>query len=279
MPLKIHHLNCGSLCPMCARLVNGEGGWLERGQMICHCLLIESESGLILVDTGLGMGDIAQPQRFPLLFRLSANPALRRDETAIEQVRRLGFQPQDVRHICLTHLDLDHAGGINDFPHAKVHVHRREYEGIDHARHAWRYVREQWSNDTQWVLHDTQGDAWHGFDSVRLIDSQETEVLLIPLFGHSNGHCGVAVRDSQGWLLHAGDAFFHHRQMQVENPHAPLAVGLFQRNADEDRKARKANQERVRQLANNAAASVRVINSHDPHFFIQAVLRPTPSTC
>jgi glyoxylase-like metal-dependent hydrolase (beta-lactamase superfamily II) len=36
------------------------------------------------------------------------------------QVQRLGFDPRDVRHIVLTHLDFDHAGGLDDFPHATV---------------------------------------------------------------------------------------------------------------------------------------------------------------
>ena len=38
------------------------------------------------------------------------------------------IQPGDVRHVLLTHLDRDHAGGIPDFPKARVHVHRKEHE-------------------------------------------------------------------------------------------------------------------------------------------------------
>src|SRR3546814_15732883 len=33
---------------------------------------------------------------------------------------------QDVRHIIITHLDFDHAGGIEDFPAAAVHLTGRE---------------------------------------------------------------------------------------------------------------------------------------------------------
>jgi glyoxylase-like metal-dependent hydrolase (beta-lactamase superfamily II) len=40
----------------------------------------------------------------------------------------LGYQPQDVRHIVLTHLDLDHVGGLRDFPHAEVHVYAEELD-------------------------------------------------------------------------------------------------------------------------------------------------------
>ena len=52
------------------------------------------------------------------------------EETAIYQVEKLGFSRNDVRHIILTHLHNDHAGGLRDFPHAKVHVHKLEYEAI-----------------------------------------------------------------------------------------------------------------------------------------------------
>ena len=31
-------------------------------------------------------------------------------ETAVQQVKALGYSPSDVRHVLLTHLDRDHAG-------------------------------------------------------------------------------------------------------------------------------------------------------------------------
>jgi glyoxylase-like metal-dependent hydrolase (beta-lactamase superfamily II) len=49
-------------------------------------------------------------------------------ETAYMQIKELGFNPQDVRHILVTHLDLDHAGGLSDFPEAKVHIFAPEFE-------------------------------------------------------------------------------------------------------------------------------------------------------
>ena len=55
-------------------------------------------------------------------------PRLDPAETAVRQVEALGYSKSDVRHLLLTHLDRDHAGGIPDFPNAKVHVHHREYD-------------------------------------------------------------------------------------------------------------------------------------------------------
>ena len=118
--MKIHHLNCGTLCPICAQLLNGTGGFFARGELVCHCLLVESEDGLVLIDTGIGQHDIDHPRRLGAFFDLLSGPVYKPQETAIAQVKALGFQPSDVRHIIPTHLDLDHAGGLADFPHAKA---------------------------------------------------------------------------------------------------------------------------------------------------------------
>ena len=70
-----------------------------------------------------GTADLAQPRRrLGALWLLYARPLIDPRQTALAQVRRLGFAAADVRHIVLTHLDLDHAGGLSDFPTARVHV-------------------------------------------------------------------------------------------------------------------------------------------------------------
>jgi glyoxylase-like metal-dependent hydrolase (beta-lactamase superfamily II) len=51
-------------------------------------------------------------------------------ETAVNQIRQLGYQPEDVRDIISTHMHFDHCGGLPDFPWARVHIHRREYEAF-----------------------------------------------------------------------------------------------------------------------------------------------------
>jgi len=64
-------------------------------------------------------GRSAALSRF-FLFLLS--PDFREEHTALRQIERLGYHPRDVRHIVLSHLDFDHAGGLDDFPHATVHM-------------------------------------------------------------------------------------------------------------------------------------------------------------
>jgi hypothetical protein len=63
MALKIHHLNCGTMCPHGAPFINGYGKITDNGHMVCHCLLIESNDGLVLVDTGFGIADVKNPNQ------------------------------------------------------------------------------------------------------------------------------------------------------------------------------------------------------------------------
>ncbi len=251
------------MCPFARSFVNGSGGLFARGRLCCHCLLVETNDGLLLVDTGIGTRDIERPvERLGRLFLLSAQPKLRREETAVERVRQLGFDPADVRHIVITHGDIDHAGGIADFPNAKVHVFSDEYEAImDRAhRQADRYATIFDNPEIDWASHAIDGEKWMGFDTVRAIAGDD--VLIVPVAGHTAGHAAVAVKRDDGWLLHAGDAYFHHRQMDPDRPSVPIGLKYFQRFTDFDRRMRVRNQERLRTLARDHA-EVRVFCAHD----------------
>src|SRR5512147_3130678 len=109
----VHHLNCATMCPVAGFLFGGNG--FGRGKMVAHCLLVETErDGLVLIDTGFGTRDIEGKTNISRMFKTLCGPTLSRSETALAQVEALGFTPADVKHIVVTHLDLDHAGGLCD---------------------------------------------------------------------------------------------------------------------------------------------------------------------
>lgn len=242
-----------------------------RAHLACHCVLIESEAGLVLVDTGYGTRDVARPrQRLAEFFIELCNPQLRGEETARAQVIARGFDPADVRHIVLTHLDFDHAGGIEDFPHAAVHLLSREREVADaRAGGAFvgrrRYRPQQWDEAENWRLYAAGGgERWFGFDAVRQLEGLPPELLLVPLAGHSWGHAGVAVQEDDGqWLLHAGDAYFFRGEVGSETYHCPPGLRGYQRLMEVDRGARRANQRRLRRLSLDHADEVRLFCAHD----------------
>jgi len=232
--------------------------------MVAHCLLVELSSGLLLVDTGLGRADIADPHgRLGTMFALGMRPLKDFYGTAYARIRALGFNVEDVRDIVVTHLDLDHAGGLPDFPDARVHIYESELRAMQQKQTAGerlRYRAVHFAHGPKWVPHDVSGDLWFGFDAVRALDE---DVFVVPLTGHSRGHAGVAVRSQGGWLLHAGDAYFSHLEMK-EPPSCPAALALFQRRVAIDDQKRRANQERLRELVRDHSAEVRVFSAHCP---------------
>ncbi|MHB2020846.1 MAG: MBL fold metallo-hydrolase [Candidatus Xenobia bacterium] len=275
--MKIHHLDCVTMCPFGRRFINGDGSPFAFGTLVAHCLLVEGAQGLTLVDTGFGVADMRDMEgRYPLWMRLALNPRRTVASTALHQIEKLGLKKEDVRDIVLTHLDFDHAGGLMDFPEARVHVFATERiaattRATSLERH--RYPPLQLAHRPHWVEYKSEGDTWQGFDSVRVI-APDAGVLLIPLIGHTRGHCGVAVKNGDRWLLHAGDAYFHHHQMDVANPRCPLVLSAFQWLMALDDPLRRKNVTRLRSLVRDHSDQVDVFCAHDPVDFQRLSGRP-----
>jgi glyoxylase-like metal-dependent hydrolase (beta-lactamase superfamily II) len=181
--------------------------WPPYRRIGAVCLLAETNQGLLLVDTGLGLHDYEKPTHmmrdFMNVLRAERDP----DQTIVRQVARMGYSPEDVHHIVQTHLHLDHAGGLPDFPWAKVHVHRKEYEAFTGRRRHWSqlaYVPRHIAHGLDWAFHENTGEKWFDFDAIRL--PFEPEMWLLPLPGHTRGLCGVVIRTLDGWLLQTSDA-------------------------------------------------------------------------
>lgn len=195
--MTVHFLNCFT----CNARVPAE--W-QTGTL---CLLVETTDGLLLVDTGPGSDDYIHKPGIVRVFQIATKVPLNPNETALYQIARLGFKPEHVRHIVLTHMHFDHCGGLPDFPHAQIHVHAREYAAFVGRPRRWTelgYVRRHIAHRPEFALYDEGSESWFDFSAIRL--PFEPEMWLIPLFGHSRGHCGVAIRTETGWLFHVGDA-------------------------------------------------------------------------
>ena len=66
--MRIHHLNCISECALGGAIIDGRTLGL-RACLSVHCLAVETPDGLVLVDTGFGLGDVHHPRK-----RLSPSP-------------------------------------------------------------------------------------------------------------------------------------------------------------------------------------------------------------
>ncbi len=263
----VHHLNCATLCPVAGFLLGGTG-W--RGRMVAHCLLVETErDGLVLVDTGFGTRDIAGQSGLTRSFRAFAGPALAHGETAIAQVEALGYAPADVRHIVVTHLDLDHAGGLCDFPEAKVHVHAREHAAAmarTHVKERQRYLASHWAHGPKWEVYTEDGDTWRGLPAVTRLRGLDADIGLLPMHGHTRGHSAVIVRDAgEHWLLHAGDAYYHRGA--IEGSKLPVGIAAMDRAMEMEPAKRRASVAALRQLA-SSYRDIDVFCAHDEREYV-----------
>lgn len=265
---RITHLDCVTMCPPAGRLTDGRPGARGAAELSCHCLLVELGDRLVLVDTGLGLLDVRYPR--PRLSRLFLDvlhrPRLRESDTAVKQLEQLGYRPEDVTDIVLTHLDCDHAGGLDDFPRARVHLletERRAAEAQKTFLDRQRFRPQQWSSAPRWITYEPRGETWFGFDAVRNLRGLPPEILLVPLAGHTLGHAGVAIRTGSGWYLHCGDAYFHRGEMDPRKRRCTPGLRLYQWLMEVDREQRLGNQRRLRELVKTHGGKVKVFCAHD----------------
>lgn len=257
--LRIHQISCGSMAPFGGRLVDGFSHGL-KAKLICHCWLIETSEGLVLVDTGIGRDFQWDP-----LFKKLLKPQVANQKTALTHILKMGFEAKDVKHIVLTCLDFDHIGGIGDFPEAQIHVAKAEYDAALQSL-GWlakkRYPKKVIEAISNWQTYSVAEQDWFGFKGIRL-RGLPPEILMVPLPGHSSGHSGVAVKTRLGWMLHAGDSYFYRREVDPDGYHCTIGLRIYQRLVETNHKLRVATQKKLRALVKDHSSEVRICSTHD----------------
>ncbi|HEY2600401.1 MAG TPA: N-acyl homoserine lactonase family protein [Thermoleophilaceae bacterium] len=202
-------------------------------------LVEHPEFGPFLIDTGFHASVAVDPKQN--LGRLNAaffkDIEMAQSDAISHQLRSRGIEPGRVKLVVMTHLHVDHASAIVDFPSATFLVSRREWAAAVEPRGAPRgYIRRQFDHAFDYRLVDFDSSAADSFATFgRSFDVfGDGSVRLVSTPGHTFGHLSVVLRLQGREALVAGDAIYSLRTMR--EGHLPYRVAdehLFRRSLRE----------------------------------------------
>lgn len=163
-------------------LVSDEIDDKHRILQALNCLLIDTKSGRVLVETGIGERVDDKTRE----IRGYEGPWI------VAALETAGFPPETVDVVALSHLHFDHAGGLlradgeRAFRHAKIVAQRAEWEVAlgDNPRLVASYVQPELR------LVETWGKQGWADGEHEIMPA----VTVVPTGGHSAGHQAVIVR-------------------------------------------------------------------------------------
>ena len=180
--------------------------WRDEAMPVNAFLIELSDGSRCLFDSGQ-TARAAAPGWFPRwhpFFRLSRFELAAADELPA-RLRAVGVEPCTVGTVVLSHLHTDHVGGIDAFTHARVIVHRLEWEQATGLGGRLRgYLPQRWPAGFEPTPVDFDGAPVGPFPASYDVVG-DGSLLLVPTPGHTAGHAALLARDDhRSWLL-AGD--------------------------------------------------------------------------
>ncbi|PYO79234.1 MAG: MBL fold metallo-hydrolase [Gemmatimonadetes bacterium] len=185
----------------------------NRIQLGMRTLLIEHQSGLILIDTGAGN---KENEKFKDIYGIENEGAARL--TMLEDgLARIGVRPSDIVLVINTHLHFDHAGGNTrlrpdgqlevSFPNATYIIKRGEYEFATHP-----------NERTAASYFDRNYTPVEAANKVEFVASEKEivkGVRVIPTPGHTPFHQSILIES-------AGERAFYLGDLVPTHAHLPL---------------------------------------------------------
>jgi N-acyl homoserine lactone hydrolase len=221
--LKVHAIQTGSVRIKTAQ-VRGRGHGLLRRLAIftdqnwtdwlpTFAWVIDHKEGVIVVDTGQGAhlletGTSLHPYvRWEVAFRID------REEEIGPQLSALGLGSRDVKRVILTHLHMDHDGGLAHFPNSEILVAPGELRMASGYMGRIRgYLPNRWPSWFDPVPLDLTAEPFGPFIASRRL-TEAGDVVAVATPGHTADHISILVQDDDTTFFLAGDTSYDEQLM------------------------------------------------------------------
>ncbi len=242
--IRVRVLDDGTFITSAGNLF-GEGSKNAKIKGSMHAVLVETGDALVLLDAGFG------PE---LPEYLEGRYELKREENLMDQLSEVGHAPEDITHVVLSHLDVDHVGWAIDppcFPNATVYVQKAALE-------EGRNMPE--GDGRREAVPAVEKGVEEGWCELLEGNAEIVEGLRVELrSGHAEGH-------QISWIESGGDAALFTADL------APAKIWFdpdLIAGVDTDPEAARKN--RIEVLTEAAERNAAVILYHDPQDFVVAV--------
>jgi len=174
---------------------------------------IEHPEGVIVVDTGQGVHLLETSSSYHPFLRWEVAFRIESEEEIGPQLRNLGIGPRDVKKVVLTHLHMDHDGGLAHFPNSEILVSSDEL----HTASGWAgrirgYLPNRWPSWFDPAPLDLTAEPFGPFTrSRRLTDAGDIVVVATP--GHTANHVSILVQEGDTTFILAGDTSYNEALM------------------------------------------------------------------
>lgn len=201
--MKLYFFNSGTLTCDKSLLTMGK----DVGKTVTvpvPFFLIDHPKGKVLYDTGNAL-EVAKDARkhWGAVCDVYV-PDVSEDDYIVNQLEKIGVKPEEISLVVMSHLHLDHAGGVGAFPNAKYFVQKDELQWAYAPQFYQKpaYIRPDFDKDVQWFI--LNGYLDDGFD---LFDDGSLRIWFTP--GHTPGHQSLVVKlEKDGTFVLTGDCCY-----------------------------------------------------------------------
>ena len=221
--MKVHAIQTGFVRIKTAQ-VEGRGHGLSRRLAIftdknwtewlpTYAWVIDHPEGIIVVDTGQGAHLLESGKSLHPYLRWEVAFRIDREQEIGPQLRSLGIGPRDVKRVVLTHLHMDHDGGLAHFPDTEILVAPGELRIASGLAGRLRgYLPQRWPSGFDPKPLNLSAEAFGPFGTSRRL-TEAGDVVAVATQGHTADHVSIIVRDGDISYFLAGDASYNEELM------------------------------------------------------------------